>query len=165
MTTTIYIDVKIDWLSEINLLIEYLSTRKIIWRSQFISEGPSFSSLKDVKKSHTFQEGGAHLRISIWYLLMNLKNNYLLKKLLSRPIKSVRILILQCGIKKTKNPGDIIILHLRTKYLDDMIYSSWDIECVRLKLVLMGLFFFSLLPRRSPPPPNNPKNQNLRKLK
>ena len=82
MTTTIYIDVKIDWLSEINLLIEYLSTRKIIWRSQFISEGPSFSSLKDVKKSHTFQEGGAHLRISIWHLLMNLKNNYLLKKLL-----------------------------------------------------------------------------------
>ena len=36
------------------------------------------------KKSHTCEEGGAHLRISFWYLLMNnyLLNNYLLKKLL-----------------------------------------------------------------------------------
>ena len=29
----------------------------------------------DNKKSHTC-EGGAHLRISFWHLLMNLKNNY-----------------------------------------------------------------------------------------
>ena len=34
------------------------------------------------KKSHTCEEGGAHPRISVWHLLMNLKNNYLLKKLL-----------------------------------------------------------------------------------
>ena len=33
------------------------------------------------QKSHTCEEGGAHLRISVWHLLMNLKNNYL-KKLL-----------------------------------------------------------------------------------
>ena len=165
MTTTIYIDVKIDWLSEINLLIEYLSTRKIIWRIQFISEGPSFSSLKDVKKSHTFQEGGAHLRISIWHLLMNLKNNYLLKKLLSRPIKSVRILILQCGIKKTKNPW-------RYHYFTPAYQISWwyDLQFLRYRVCqteigTYGSFFFPLLPRRSPPPPNNPKNQNLRKLK
>ena len=26
------------------------------------------------KKSHTCEEGGAHLRISFWHLLMNLKN-------------------------------------------------------------------------------------------
>ena len=26
------------------------------------------------------EEGGAHLRISVWHLLMNLKNDYLLKK-------------------------------------------------------------------------------------
>ena len=37
-----------------------------------------------------------------------------------------------------KTPGDIIILHLCTKNLNDMIYSSWDIECERLKLVFMG---------------------------
>ena len=34
-----------------------------------------------MKRSHTSEEGGAHLRISFWYLLMNLKNK-LLKKLL-----------------------------------------------------------------------------------
>ena len=31
------------------------------------------------EKSHTCEEGGAYLRISAWQLLMNLKNNYLLK--------------------------------------------------------------------------------------
>ena len=35
-----------------------------------------------MKKSHSCEEGGAHLRISAWHLFMNLKNNYLLKKLL-----------------------------------------------------------------------------------
>ena len=34
------------------------------------------------KSPHTCEEGGAHLRISVWHLLLNLKNNYLLKKLL-----------------------------------------------------------------------------------
>ena len=37
---------------------------------------------KKKKKSHTCEEGGAHLRISVWHLLMNLKTNYLLKELL-----------------------------------------------------------------------------------
>ena len=32
-----------------------------------------------IQKSHTCEEGGAHLRISVWYL-MSLKNNYLFKK-------------------------------------------------------------------------------------
>ena len=45
-------------------------------------------------------------------------------------------------------PGDII-LHLCTKNLDDMIYSSCDIECDRLKLVIMSHFLAFL---RSPPP-------------
>ena len=34
------------------------------------------------EKSHTCEEGGTHLRVSVWHLLMNLKNNYLLKKFL-----------------------------------------------------------------------------------
>ena len=42
--------------------------------------------------------------------------------------------------KKRKTPGDIIILHLCTKNLDDMIYSSWNIESDWLKLVIMGHF-------------------------
>ena len=39
----------------------------------------------NIKKSHTCEEGEVHLRISFFlfiFLLMNLKNNYLLKKLL-----------------------------------------------------------------------------------
>ena len=35
----------------------------------------------NTKKSHACEEGWAHLRISVWHLLMNLKKNYLLKKL------------------------------------------------------------------------------------
>ena len=46
-----------------------------------------------LEKLHTCVEGGAHLRISAWHLLMNLKNNYSLK---SDKVgqKNVRILIL-----------------------------------------------------------------------
>ena len=32
------------------------------------------------KKSHTCEEGWAHPRISVWHLLMNLKNIYFFKK-------------------------------------------------------------------------------------
>ena len=35
-----------------------------------------------MKKLNTCEEGGANLRISFGHLLMNLKNNYLFKKLL-----------------------------------------------------------------------------------
>ena len=41
-----------------------------------------------------------------------------------------------------------------------MIYSSWDIECDRLKLVIMGHFLHFY-----PPPIKKPKNQNLKKMK
>ena len=60
--------------------------------------------------------------------------------------------------KKRKMPGDIIILYLCAKKLDDMINSSWDIECDRLKLVIMGHF----LPC---PPSKKPKIQNFEKMK
>ena len=49
---------------------------------------------------------------------------------------------------KRKTHGDSIILHLCTKNLDDVIYSSWDIEWDRLKLVIMDHalpFYFSPL--------------------
>ena len=39
------------------------------------------------------EEDRTHLSISVWHLLMNLKNNYLLKKLLKWANKDVRILI------------------------------------------------------------------------
>ena len=42
--------------------------------------------------------------------------------------------------KKKKTPGDVIILQLCTKNLDDMTYSSWDTERDILKLVILGHF-------------------------
>ena len=56
----------------------------------FLKWASNFSGNSEIKKSHTCEEGGAHLRISVWDLLMNLKNNYLSK---SGPTKNVRILI------------------------------------------------------------------------
>ena len=56
-----------------------------------------------IKKSHLREEGGAHLRISVWHLLMDLKNNYLLKNCWSGPIKNVRMLISTRLYLKKKN--------------------------------------------------------------
>ena len=69
------------------------------------------------------------------------KANIYLKNCWSEPIKNKIILIstmLHLKIKKT--PGDIIILHLCNKNLDDMVYISWDIERDRMKLVVFGHF-------------------------
>ena len=79
------------------------------------------------KKSHTCEDGEAHLRISFRHLLMNLKNKYLLKNGCSGPIKNKIILIftmLHFFKKSRKTPGNIVTSHLCTKNLDDMIYSS-----------------------------------------
>ena len=79
-------------------------------------------------KSHTCEEGGTHLRISFWHLLMNLKNNYLLKKLLkwaNKKCKNFNIYNVVFFLKKKrKTPRYVIILYLCIKNLDDMIYSS-----------------------------------------
>ena len=58
--------------------------------------------------------------------------------------------------KKRKTSGYIITLHLCTKNLNDMIYSSWDIEHE------IGNFrsFFTALPKKK-----NPKKQNFEKMK
>ena len=72
--------------------------------------------------------GEDYLRISAWHLLINLKNKYLLKKLL------------KWANKKWKN---LYFLHLCIKHLDDMIYSSWDI--VRKTEVGNYWSFFALL--------------------
>ena len=37
---------------------------------------------KVYQRLHRCEEGGTHLRISVWHLLIYFKNNYLLKKLL-----------------------------------------------------------------------------------
>ena len=88
----------------------------------------------------------------------------LLKNYWSGPIKNVRILIFTMlyFLKQRKTLGDIIILHLCTKNLD-MMYSSWDIECEKMKKncwryhhfthvyqksrqIMYGCSFFDLLP-------------------
>ena len=72
--------------------------------------------MQKIEKSHTCEEGGAHLRISFWHLLMNLKNNYLLKNCTSRPAKkknyNIYNVIYIFFLKKRKTPGNTIILHL-----------------------------------------------------
>ena len=66
---------------------------------------------------------------SFSHLLMNLKNKYLLEKLLKWANKKQNnVNIYNSALKKrkeeTKTLADIIILHLCTKSLDDIIYSS-----------------------------------------
>ena len=60
-------------------------------------------------------------------------------------------------LKKKKTLGDIIILHLSTNNLGDMIYSSWDIERDRLKLLILGQFL--------PFNPNKTKKSKFEKMK
>ena len=43
-----------------------------------------------IQNSDTCEEGGAHHRISVWHLLMNLKNNIFLKTLLKRADKKYK---------------------------------------------------------------------------
>ena len=84
--------------------------------------GATEYSLQYFEKSYTC-EGGAHLRISLAFIVELEK--HLLKKLLSGPMKNVRILIftmLYFFKKQRKTPGEII-LHLHPKNLDK-IYSS-----------------------------------------
>ena len=61
---------------------------------------------KNKEKSCACEEGGSHLRISFWHLLMNLKNNYLLKKLLkwvNKKCKNFNIYNIVFFFKKKKN--------------------------------------------------------------
>ena len=65
----------------------------------------------------------------LWYLLMNFeKQLFINKKLLkwvNQKHKNFNIYnVVFKKKKKRKPPGDIIILHLCTKNLDDMIYCS-----------------------------------------
>ena len=124
-------------------------------------KGPAKNMLHFLKKykekSHTCQEGGAHLRLSFWHLLMNLKNKQILKKLLkwaNKKQKNFNIYNVAFIFKKIKK--DTCRYH--SQNLDYMIYSSWYIEQNKLKLLILGHF----LPFH---PPENLKNQNFQKWK
>ena len=117
----------------------------ISWIYQFSSIHSSIHRAHVKKVGHTSEYLFA-IYWWTWKAAINLKNCW------NIPIKNERFLIfkmlLSCFfffffflLKKRKTPGDTIILHLYTNNLDDMIYGSWDTECDRLKLVIMGHFW------------------------
>ena len=85
-----------------------------------------------------------------------LEKQIFIKNCWGRPIKNKIILI--CTnvpfFKKIKK----YTCRDHNQNLNDMIYSSWDIEQNRLKLIILGHF----LPFY---PPNNQENQNFEKMK
>ena len=100
---------------------------------------------------------GEHLRISVWYLLTNLKNSCLLKNCWSGPIKNVGILIFPMLHFPKKAKKNTWRYHYFTPVYQKsrwMIYSPWDIECNRLKLVIMVILC---------PPPWKPKKSKFGK--
>ena len=83
-----------------------------------------------------------------WHLFMNLKNKLLLKKLLKWANKKQIILIFTMLHFFKKNiKKDTCRYHYQN--LDDMIYSSWDIEQSILNLVILG-HFLSFYPQKPP---------------
>ena len=89
---------------------------------------------------------------NFWAFTDELRKTNIYQKLCwSGPIKKKTILIFaMLQYKQRKTPGDTIILHLCTNNLD-VIYSSWDTERDRLKLISLGQFylFYPLKPKKS----------------
>ena len=73
--------------------------------------------VSSIEKSHTCEEGGTHPRISVWHLLMNLKNNYSFKKLLKRANKKCECF----NIYKNKK---IIIIKNKEKHLEIPLFYT-----------------------------------------
>ena len=103
-------------------------------------------------KSHTWEEWGAQLKYLLDIYWWTWKTNW------SGTKKNKIILIftmLHFFKKQRKTLGNIIILHLCTKNLDDMIYGSWGKEQDGLELVILSYFL----------PFYNPKNPKIKILK
>ena len=94
------------------------------------------------KKSHSCEEGGAHLRISFWHLLMNFE-----KPKKSEFWKNEKKLL---DIFYTWVPKTTIIWGTYPEIRNEMIFFHFRP-------------FFTLYP--SPPLPYNPENQNFEKMK
>ena len=145
--------------------------RKLVWKKRNCpvknTDRDTWIMTMDVQEKNQthVKKVGEHPRISVWHLLMNLKNNYLLKKLLkwaNKKCKHFNIYKKKKKKRKKKNKEKQleISLFLCTNNLHDIIYSSWDIECDRLKLVIMG----HSLPFK-PPPLETKKIRILKKRK
>ena len=119
-----------------------------------------------MEKSHTCVEGGAHLRISVWHLLLNLKNNYLLKNWWSGPKKRCKILTLMLYFFKIEKHT------LRYDFAHVYLKSWWyDLQFLRIrvwqtKISNYGSVFVVLIPHPLSPPPTHPaKNRKNHILK
>ena len=108
-----------------------------------------------------------HISEFVWHLLMKLKNNYLLKKLLKWNNKNVRILIFKCSIF-LKNKEKHLEIPLFYTFLCTMIRYNmiwYDmiwltvLECNRRKLVMVIIGHF--LPFILPPPLKTKKYEFL----
>ena len=106
----------------VDKILSWITINRISFNGQFWC-WPN-PNLRKKEISHTCEESGAHPRISVWHLLMNLKNNYLLKKLLKWANKEMwEFQYLQYR----KTPGDIIILHLvyQKSWLYDLLFLRY----------------------------------------
>ena len=107
-----------------------------------------------LKKLLTCEESETHRGISFWHLLMNLKNNYLFKKLLKWANKKCKNFNIYNVLffKKWRKYLEISLFYNCVPNFDDMIYSSLDVtdvtnfKCNRLNLVIMGLWVIFFLP-------------------
>ena len=94
------------------------------------------------KKSHTYEKGGGNLRISFWHLLMNLKNKYVLKKLLKWANKKQNNFNIYnvAFLKKNKEKNPELSLSK----------SRYDLQFLRYRAKLTEICnfrsFFALLP-------------------
>ena len=129
-----------------------------------------------LKKSHSCEEGGAHLRFPFWHLLMNLKNpkNQNFEKMkkncwkyhhfthVHQKPQSYAVQFLRYGVRHIfvilKNTWKFYpFTHVHHKS------RSYDVWFMRYKvqrtkfIVILGNFLPS-------DPPNNPKNQNFEKI-
>ena len=115
-------------------------------------------------KSHTCVEGGAHLGISVWHLLINLKNNYLLKNWWSGPKKYKNFNINVVFFKKIEKHT------LRYDFTHVNLQSWWyDLQFLRIRVwqTKIGNYgsVFALLTLTPHHPAKNPKNQNFEIMK
>ena len=129
----------------VDKILSWITINRISFNGQFWC-WPN-PNLRKKEISHTCEESGAHPRISVWHLLMNLKNNYLLKKLLKWANKEMWISI--SSIQK-----NTWRYHYFTPCVSKIliIWSTvLEIYCDRTKLVIIGHFFPFY-------PTNDPKN-------
>ena len=82
----------------------------------------------------------SEVRIYFWHLLMNSKNNYLLKNRLKWANKNCKNFDIYNIIFFLKNEKHLEILLFKPVYQKSWYLHSWDVECDGLKLVILGHF-------------------------